>query len=561
MLQELRIENFAIIDHLDLCFAAGLNILTGETGAGKSIIVDALELLLGARADLDQIRSGSDQAVVEVAIHLPQGEALRDPLLVQGLLQANEEELILRRVISRSGKGRILVNGHLVTLAALQEIGRGLVDIHGQHDHQSILYPDHQIDLLDAYGQLLPLRAEYSISYQQQRALKAELESLKKLLQEKGQREEYLRYQIKEIESAHLQPGEDLVLERERELLAHSQKLSQHAETSYQILYESEESVLGNLLKTATHLREIQIIDPRFAETLTVWDTALTQFKEVAEQLRNYKKGLEHDPDRLQGIEERLYLIGKLKQKYGSTTEEILSHLSKLTGEFSSLEHQEERSMGLQRAYLEKVEKVCEQATRLTGLRIQAAKRFKVELEKELQHLGMQQTEFLVHMDHINPPQVDNLDERGADKIDFLISPQPAEEPRPLSKVASGGELSRIMLAIKTVLAEVDLIPILIFDEVDAGIGGAVAEVVGRRLKSIAKKHQVFCITHLPQIAMLADGHYRVEKILEGGRTVTRVRHLNRAERIREIARMLGGREVTPITLKHAREMLNRSDS
>ena len=554
MLRELRIENFAIIDHLELSFGAGLNILTGETGAGKSIIVDALELLLGARADLDQIRTGSDQAVVEVAIALPEKGKLRDSFLAQGILDSDEEDLILRRVISRSGKGRVQVNGHLFTLAGLQEVGRALVDIHGQHDHQSLLFTDHQLALLDAYGKLLPLREQYTVLYQQWKTLKAELESLERLQQEKGQRLEYLKYQMQEIQSAHLQSGEDVTLEQEREVLAHSQKLSQHAESAYQILYESEQSTLGSLLTAGGHLKEILSIDSRFAETFALWEAVSAQVKEVAEQLRSYKSGIQHDPDRLQQIEERLYLIGKLKKKYGSTLNEMLNHLSKLSQELSSLEHQEEKSAALQQAYQEKGEKVYELATRLTGMRTQTAKRFKTEMEKELKHLGMKQTEFLARID-----PVDGLSEDGADKIGFLIVTQPGEEPRPLSKVASGGELSRIMLAIKTILAEVDQVPILVFDEVDAGVGGAVAEAVGRRLKAIARTHQVFCITHLPQIAMLADQHYRVDKVSERGRNVTQVTQLSSSERVREIARMLGGQEITPITLQHARELLDRS--
>jgi DNA repair protein RecN (Recombination protein N) len=554
MLRELRIENFAIIDHLELSFGAGLNILTGETGAGKSIIVDALELLLGARADLDQIRTGSDQAVVEAAIALPEKGKLRESLLIQGIQDPDEEDLILRRIISRSGKGRILVNGHLSTLTGLQEVGRVLVDIHGQHDHQSLLFTDHQLDLLDAYGKLLPLREQYTDWYQQWKTLKAELELLERLQQEKGQRLEYLKYQMEEIQSAHLQAGEDIALEQEREVLAHSQKLSQHAESAYQILHESEQSTLEGLLTIGGHLKEIFSIDSRFRETFTLWEAVLAQVKEVAGQLRHYKSGIQHDPERLQQLEERLYLIGKLKKKYGSTLDEVLNHLLKLNQERSFLEHHEEKSAALQQTYGEKGEKVYELATRLTGMRTQTAKRFKVEMEKELKYLGMKQTEFLARIDPI-----DGLSEQGADKIDFLIATQAGEEPRPLSKVASGGELSRIMLAIKTILAEVDQVPILIFDEVDAGVGGAVAEAVGRRLKAIARTHQVFCITHLPQIAMLADQHYRVEKVSERGRSVTEVSKLDSSERVREIARMLGGQEITPITLQHAKELLERS--
>jgi DNA repair protein RecN (Recombination protein N) len=554
MLRELRIENFAIIDHLELCFGPGLNILTGETGAGKSIIADALELLLGARADLDQIRTGSDQAVVEAAITLPEKGKLLDSFLSQGILDPHEEDLILRRVISRSGKGRILINGHLVTLAGLQEAGRGLVDIHGQHDHQSLLFSDRQQGLLDAYGKLLPLREQYTSLYRHWKNLKTELESLERLRQEKGQRLEYLKYQLQEIQSSQIQPGEDLILEKERDILSHSQKLLEHAEGAYQILYDSELSILEGLLSVGGHLKDIQTIDSRFSETSTLWENVLVQVKEVTERLRHYKSGIQHDPERLQQIEERLYLLGKLKKKYGATIDEVLSHFSKLDQELSSIEQQEEKSAALQQVYEEEGDKVYKLATRLTGMRTQTAKRFKSEVERELKHLGMKQTEFVALID-----SRDGLGEYGADQTDFLIATLPGEELRPLSKVASGGELSRVMLAIKTILAEVDQVPILVFDEVDAGVGGAVAEAVGRRLKAIAKTHQVFCITHLPQIAMLADHHYCVEKVSEKGRSVTRVCKLDLSDRVQEIARMLGGKEITPITLQHAKEMLERS--
>jgi DNA repair protein RecN (Recombination protein N) len=561
MLNELRIENFAIIDRLELSFSEGLNVLTGETGAGKSIIVDALELLLGARADLDQIRTGSDQAVVEAAISIPDRWFLRQALQAQDLLNPHEQDLILRRVISRSGKGRILVNGHLITLATLQEIGRGLVDIHGQHDHQSLLYSDHQRELLDAYGKLLPLKEEYADLYRGWRDLGVELEALEKLRHEKAQRMEYLQHQIEEIRSADLQSGEDISLEQEREVLAHSQKLSEYAESAYQILYESDPSILEGLLKTGGYLKEIRSIDQRFTETLELLEAAQAQVKEVAERLRHYKSGIEHDPDRLQQIEGRLYQISKLKKKYGPTLEDVLRQFSKLSQDLSLLEHHEEKSEALKKVHHESEEKVFELATRLRGSRAHTAKRFKVEIEKELKHLGMGQAELVVNIDRLNPLQADELGPHGADKVAFLIAGQTGEDPRPLNKVASGGELSRIMLAIKTILAEVDQVPVLIFDEVDAGVGGAVAEAVGRRLKSVARTHQVFCITHLPQIAMLADGHYRVGKVIEAGRTVTQVSKLDRSERVQEIARMLGGKEITSITLQHAKELLTRSEA
>lgn len=564
MLQELRIENFAIVDRLELTFGPGLNIFTGETGAGKSIIVDALELLLGSRASLDQIRTGSDQAVIEAAVHLPKGNGLFERLLEQGLIDRGEDELILRRVIARSGKGRILVNGHLVNLPTLQEIGRGWVDIHGQHEHQSLLYPENQLDLLDAYDRILPLRGEYKAIFRQWKSLKEQIEALQRHQQDKVRRQEYLQYQVQEIESAQLKPGEDTELEQERQVLVHSQKLSLHAQAAYQVLYETEASAFSILSEVEHHLKEIEAIDPRLTQTLKVWESAQAQLKEVAEQLRHYKDEIPHDPQRLQELEERLYLIGKLKKKYGATVEEILNHGASLSQELSLLEHQEERLTALQEEFGKQRKEVYDRVARLSQRRAQAARRLELDLEKEFKPLGLQEARFRVHLENaasvLSPEEEEaHLSERGADRVTFLVATNPGEDPKPLSRVASGGELSRMMLSFKTVLAEADRIPVLVFDEVDAGIGGAVAEAVGRRLKSIAKTRQVFCITHLPQIAMLADAHYCVQKSQTRGRTVTRVKRLDDGERVQEIARMLGGQEITPTTLRHAKEMLLRS--
>ena len=558
MLRELRIENFAIIHRLSLSFSPGLNILTGETGAGKSIIVDALQLLMGGRASADQVRTGAEQAVVEAAWEFPKNSLLREFLVEQGLVQPDgpdEEELTLRRVISRSGKNRVLVNGHFLSLATLQQIGRDLVDIHGQHDQQSLFFPDCQLDLLDTYGGAESLRREYRSLFQQWMESVDELETARRLERERGDQREFLLYQIQEIRAVEPQPGEEKTLEQEREVLTHSHQLAEQAHEAYEILYESEGSVLDGAFRAGESLGKIEKLDPRFKETFTIWEAAVNQLKEVMGQLREYRDHVEHNPQRLQEIEERLYLIGRLKKKYGSDSEEILERLSRLEGELGSLEGVLERCARLEESCREQAEKVRVLAARLSRKRKAAAVRLEADLAGELGHLGLGKTELKVCVNFSE----DDLGRRGGDQVGFLVTAQPGEEPLPLRRVASGGELSRMMLAIKSILAEADQIPVLVFDEIDAGIGGAVAEAVGRRLKDLSRRHQTFCITHLPQIAMMADVHYCVEKVPEGARTVTQVRRLNPSERVQEIARMLGGREITPLTVRHARELLHRS--
>ncbi len=555
MLRELQISNFAIIDHLSLSFAPGLNILTGETGAGKSIIVDALELLFGGRGSIDLIRSGSDQAIVELVLDPPLPKSVSALLAESGLASDGEDELILRRMISRSGKGRIYINGHPATVSLLQAIGRGLVDIHGQHDHQSLLDSNWQLILLDGYGQLTEQRERYSRSYQEWRAVADELQALSRSQQDLEQRVDFLKFQIGEIRAVDPQPDEDRSLERERNLLSNSGRLRENAEAAYHLIYEAEDSVLSLLDRAGQHLEIIRGIDQGFDESLPGWGEVQAELKDSAAVLRRYKDGIDHDPARQDAIEERLFQIGRLKKKYGASVEEILLRLEQMEEELSSLENHEERLIELRRMLDQKEAETRAQGRQLSQLRTRAASRFKAEIEKQFRQLGMERMAFEVCMECLPG----HLSSRGMDRVEFMIASGPGEVAKPLSRTASGGELSRIMLAIKTVLADVDQIPILIFDEVDAGVGGAVAEAVGRRLKSIARRRQVFCITHLHQIAMLADGHYRVEKISQKGRFLARTHRLDRDERVREIARMMGGREITALTLQHAQELLSKS--
>jgi DNA repair protein RecN (Recombination protein N) len=557
MLRELRIRNFAVISDLELHFQEGFTVLTGETGAGKSILVDAVELLLGGRAGTDYIRTGSDEAVLEAAFTQIPPHTVTERLQEMGLLVANpseEEEILIRRIISRTGKSRIYLNGGLIPLGLLQPLGELLVDIHGQHEHQSLLKPALQLELLDDYGKLGPLRETYRQHYVRLRALRREKEQLESSERDRAKQEDLLRFQQHEIQSANLSVGEEEQLVQERQILSNAERLATLSAEAYEVLYGSEGSVLSQLARVEKVVAELSLVDPRWSEGGELSSQAANSLREVAERLRTYQDRIEHDPKRLEEIEDRLHLIGRLKKKFGATIEEILTALKQFEEELAGLSNREERLREIEEKLKEEQSRVRELAQKLSGERILAARSLAQAVEKELKNLRMGSTTFEVGIQRMEDEET--FEPTGADHIEFVIAPNPGEDPRPLSRIASGGELSRIMLALKGILAGVDRVPTLIFDEVDAGIGGAVAEVVGRRLSAIARHRQVFCITHLPQIAALASTHIAVEKKTEGGRTTTRAASLSDSDRVEEIARMLGGRKITSTTLQHAREML-----
>jgi DNA repair protein RecN (Recombination protein N) len=556
MLRELRIQNFTIIESLELNFSEGLTVLTGETGAGKSILVDALELLLGGRASTDQIRTGSKEAILEAAFSsFPKHPAIAQ-LQEMELLKPDDEEILVRRIIPQSGKGRAYLNGGLIPLGLLQQLGESLVDIHGQHEHQSLLRDDHQRDLLDAYGGHVPLRETYQQHYGRLLALKREREELQSLEHDRSRLEDLLRFQQQEITSARLKPGEEEELDQERQLLSHAERLSALTAEAYDSLYETDESILGRLSRIDSLIHELNQIDPRLGEVVSLTSEANANLKEIAERLRAYRDQVEYDPGRLEEIEDRLHLIGRLKKKYGGTVDEVLSTLNKVEEELRGLSGREERLSQIDLQEKEQQSQVEDLARKLTRERRRSAKSLEKEMQRELKQLRMARTTFEVR---IKPLEGEgSLGPKGADEVAFLIAPNPGEETRLMSRIASGGELSRIMLALKVIFGDMDRVPTLVFDEVDAGIGGAVAEVVGGRLKTVAKHRQVLCITHLPQIAAYATTHVAIEKRLDSGRSTTRASFLSDRERVDEIARMLGGREITPTAVKHAREMLDK---
>jgi DNA repair protein RecN (Recombination protein N) len=556
MLRELRIQNFTIIESLELNFSDGLTVLTGETGAGKSILVDALELLLGGRSSTDQIRTGSHEAILEAAFSSFPKHPATAQLKEMELLKSGDEEILIRRIISQSGKGRAYLNGGLIPLGLLQQLGESLVDFHGQHEHQSLLKGDHQMDLLDAYGGHVPLRDTYQQHYERLLALKREREELRLLEHDRSRLEDLLRFQEQEIKSARLRPGEEEELDQERQLLSHAERLSAWTAEAYDTLYEADGSILSRMSRIEFLVNELTQIDPRLEEVISLTSEANANLNEIAERLRAYRDQVEYDPRRLEEIEDRLHWIGRLKKKYGGTVEEVLDTLEKVEEELRGLSGREERLSQIDIQEKEQQSKVEDLARKLTRERRRSAKSLEKEMQRELKHLGMARTTFEVRMKPQNDKE--DLGSKGAEEAAFMIAPNPGEEARMLSRIASGGELSRMMLALKVILGDVDRVPTLVFDEVDAGIGGAVAEVVGERLRAIAKRRQVLCITHLPQIAAYATTHIAVEKRLDGGRTTARASSLSERERVDEIARMLGGREITPTAVKHAREMLDK---
>ena len=556
MLADLSIRNFAIIDELKISFPEGLTILSGETGAGKSIIIGAISLLLGERATADLIRSSEDSATVEASFDIRDRKDIRARLEEMGL--PAEGELIVKRIVSRSGRNRIYVNGSMATLASLAALSESLINICGQHEHQVLLNADSHIDILDEFGGLLPSRSEYTRLYGDYQDLRSRLEALREIQKKRAEREDFLRFQLKEIENAGVKTGEDEALSDEKRILAHAGRLLEIAEASHEALYGRQGSILAELSRIISQMREIRSIDPEFRVSPEELDSVAIQLEDTALALRDYMKKLPQDPARLNEIEERLELLSKLKRKHGGTLESVLRTreaveeelrgLETVTGDIERITEQ----ISLREAQLREL------AAILSRERAKTANILEKAINGEIRSLRMEQARFKVTFDKptISGDAGASLHAKGADTLEFYLSTNVGEELKPLNRIASGGELSRMVLAMKKVLARTGSVGTVIFDEVDSGIGGATAEVVGRKLKDVSRHHQVICITHLPQIACFGDGHYLVAKGVSGARTKASVQRLNDRERLEEIARMLGGVRVTDKTRDHAKEML-----
>lgn len=565
MLLELSIENFAIIDALRLSFGSGMSVLSGETGAGKSIIVGAVNLLMGARASSDLIRSGSDEALVEGVFDVSACESAQVLLSACGL-DGDAHQLIVRRIISRSGRNRVYIGERTASLQTLSRLGGLLLDVSGQYSQQLLLQPENHIDILDAFGNIVPARQAFAQRYQSCSQEVASLCDLIARAQDSTRQKDLLSFQIEELTSADLRHGEDEALEQEKQVLAHARRLYEQTWGTYVTLYESEQSCLGVLTRCGRSLADACTVDRTLQNLSERYDSLVLQLEDVAHVLRDYAEKLDMDPGRLEAIEDRLNVLHRLKKKYGGTVDELLQYKDRIAAERAALEQYGDEKAQRSGQLVRQAAALWDQAMDLTAQRRRAAGLLKELVERELSAIGMHNAVFETIVTSSDKPQLEDplcvltgLSPSGRDRVEFHIAPNPGEEPKPLSRIASGGEISRTVLALKCILASAYQVPTLLFDEVDAGIGGAVAVSVGEKLKSIAGTHQVLCITHLPQIACFADLHFSVSKEPRNDRTVTTVTRLDRQGRIDEIARMLSGRAVTDKTRAHAREMLQHA--
>ena len=561
MLEELVVQNYALIDRLQVRFSPGLNILTGETGAGKSILIGALGLILGMKADTGAIRAGTEEIDVSGIVKLDNDPDVQTWMEAKGIAAENNS-IIIRRVVKKNGKGTIYVQSTPFTLTALRELTGMLFDLHGQHEHQSLLSPENHRRLLDHYGNITAEVTAFSALYTRLLKVREEHAALIAEQRERVRKVELLEYAIQEIEDAKLKVGEEEQLRQEQNLLANHERLIHLVEDVYGATAESRGGALGNLRQARGLLAEIVKIDSHLNDSNRQLETVFFELEDFVENLGRYKGSINFDPARLEKIEERLDLIKRLEKKYGGTIEEVLAHLEESRRALEGIQNSDATQKKLEEQITGLEKELKARAANITHLRKQAAGGLQEKIVGELKQLGMPKVRFQVQIEDRTSDSGKVLYAgTGKDQVEFMIAPNLGEPFKKLVQIASGGELSRIMLAIKTVLAESDHINSLIFDEVDAGIGGEVAIAVGERLKGLAKSKQVLCITHLATIAVQADNQIKVEKITQADRTVTRVSSVTGPEQQEEIARMLAGDRTGDTSLKHAQELLQKYGS
>ena len=554
MLQELSIKDFAIIDEIQISFQPKMTVLTGETGAGKSIIIDALGLLAGGRGSTEFIRKGEKKAVIQGLFTLPR-EANTYNILEEYGIDSEDGQIILQRDLYRGGRNICRINGMMVNLATLRKVGETLIDIHGQNEHQELMKPENHIDLLDEYDKKTSeLRNQYQVVYQNYRKLKSSME--KKEADEKAwaQRLDMLNFQVKEIGEAGLKINEEDELVEEKNKLDNFQAIHDALELSYQILSGEKIDVVGNLGNAMNELSDVSDLSENLQEINTKISDAFYSLEDVARDISDELDSMEWNGERLNEIEERLELIHQLKRKYGDTIEDILHYHSRIVNELREMENAEQNSEKQERQLSEALEKVKELAIKLSKQRKKSAKKLEKMIHKQLSALYMDKAVFEVKF--LNNSK---LYSKGIDKVEFYIQTNPGEEMGPLAKIASGGELSRIMLALKTIFSQKMGVTSIIFDEVDTGVSGRVAQAIAEKISQISNNSQVLCITHLPQVAAIAENHYYISKSVNDGRTETSLEELDEKQKIREIARMLSGSEITELTLKHAEELIKMS--
>ena len=568
MIEELSIRNVALINKLQLELSPGLNVLTGETGAGKSVILQAVGLALGERGIASVVRAGESNAKVQIAVAVPPNHPMWQRFGDSELIEEFDiaESLLLSRQISANGRSRCHVNEQTVNVRLMHEVGNLLVDIHGQHDHQSLFRSDVHLDLLDAFGGLEKQRAEIEQKYNEIQELQQQLNDHSQVLEQSKREKELLEFQSKELIEAELQENEEASLDEERRILGNAENLFEAANLLYEQLYggsQPDSAILDLMRNVSGSVSKLGEMDYRLKELSERLESALHELEDVAHQARNYRDSIEFNPYRLSEIEDRLNLIYQLKRKYGQAIPEILVYQAEVEKKLKDLQFGSEYTEELTTDLSSAVSEAHALALNLSDKRKAVASKLQTLVEKELHTLGMEKAVFKVSVQPMLSPNgillvEDNryeLRSHGMDTVEFLISPNVGSEPQPLANIASGGEISRVMLALKTILARIDDIPTMIYDEIDVGIGGQTADVVGDKLKELAKFRQVICITHLPQIACLADRHFRVEKYVKENETFITATQLTTEERVEEIARMHGGK-LTEATMARARELL-----
>jgi len=570
MLQLLNISNIALIDELRVEFDNGLNLLTGETGSGKSIIVDALGVLIGGRFSNELLKSGTERGFIEGLFIVKNNELLEQILTDAGLLPENNEEfeLIIRREISAAGRNKIFINNQLATQTVLRELREFLVDIHGQGDQQTLFDTDTHLELLDSFAGNSALRHEVADAHARFNELRHELESLNRDEAEKFQLVDTLNYQIEELERTQLTLGEDEELEEDKRRLANVEKLTSLCQSSYARIYEDDESALARLRQATGELTELAGFEPRFAEYLEGLESSRALLEDLSFSLRDYADKLEFSPSRLAEIEDRLAELSRLKRKYGGSIETALEHLARSQDRLRQIETSDEREKALRASLQRALDDYLSLAQKLHKERLRAAKKFEQAVEKGIKELAMENARFQVQVtdrtqrsdrensDGENGDKLKHIGQKGTDAVEFYFSANPGEELKPLAKVASGGEASRLMLVLKTVANAAEFPRTIVFDEIDTGIGGRVSEAVGVKLRKLAQTNQVLCVTHQAQIARFANNHLTVQKDVLKKRTQVSVARLDRNGRVEEIARMLTGAEITESARKHARELL-----
>lgn len=564
MLRQLRVKNFVLIADLDMEFSEGLSIITGETGAGKSILLGALGLVLGEKSSPDMIRAEAEKCVVEGVFELKDHRKITTPLEKLGV-ELVGDELLIRREITSDGRIRCFVNDVTVTAKTLKSIGDLLVDLHGQHEHQALFRLETHLQLIDCFGGFENLTEKIKEAFNRTIKTHRRIAELSRKSEEAEEKKDLYSFQLEEITKAHPDPNEAERLERERKVLENSEALIQNARNLYQLLYGSDDSISDQLGMGLRLLEESVSSDASLQEYLGTYKSVLYQIEDLGSFFRDYAENLESDPLRLEMIRERLALLASLRKKYGGTLDKVLEYKAFLEGALNSSENLTQEIAETEKRLIKEKEELSKLCNTLSAKRKQVANRLSREVTQSLAKLGMKGALFEVRLFYEEDPEGEveidghhfRTSETGIEKAEFFISTNPGQEPRPLVKIASGGEVSRVMLALKSALAEADAVPTLVFDEIDIGISGRVAEAVGKQLQKLSTSHQTICITHLPQIAKMADRHFSVTKSVKDGRGVTNVSLLNHKQRIDELARLLGGEEISDITLKHAEELLN----